>query len=1706
MEDNGQSLHIVAIGASAGGLEALQQVLSHLPELDNTAFIIAQHLSPTYKSRLVELLSKATKLNVTEARNNSGLEPHTVYITPPDSDITIRKNTIILTKPSAVVGPRPSVDVLLRSLAGVFDQKITAIILSGTGKDGAQGITLLSGENTFIIVQNPKTAKYDGMPNAALDTGLVDSVLAPEDIGAAIKRFLEDDDFPVKRVFNKDEKSLQSFETILQILTERTGTNFSGYKKGTLMRRLSKRMQNLNIQEIESYVQHLKKTPGEIEEMVNMILIGVTQFFRDKEAFKALEGSIKELITEKKSKHTIRIWVPGCSTGEEAYSIAILTDILSSGNSHFNVQIFATDIDERAIQFARRATYSTESLQDVPQDILQRYFIQKDDTYELTKQIRSKVLFSRHDITQNPPFLRIDLISCRNLLIYFDNALQKYIMPVFHYSLNPDGILFLGKSETIGTFTDLFKSVDPKNRIFQRKSVESIHALRFSAFSPKIIKRLEKKELPASKSVTITDRIKETLFKSYEHPYVVVDTEYNIQDVFGDVRLFISLSTGSIQVNLLKMVNPELQIELRSLLALANSSKEGCRGSIKKFTLFGKVYYVRITVKPLVYGETHQSYFIVIFEDLELDAFMGNDGPDVDEDHHHRRTNDLERELEATKEQLQTYIEELETSNEELQSLNEELQSTNEELQTSNEELETTNEELQSTNEEIQITYTELKSTYEQLSEKEQAILTEQAHSKALLNNNLQGFILIDKGYQIVDYNPRAAEIMGQLGTNDFRNQTLFLDYLPQTEVGTFVSLFKGVIKDDSGVKVIEREIELELGEGKRIWLLVSITPVIDLKNENNSLTIGLLDITERKTTHQKLQHTKNRLESLLNAQTHYVLRTDMQGRYTYWNDIFEQEYGWLHEDTGILGTSSMESICEHDHEKAFLAVQECVAEPGTVVKVELDKPAIDGGIRTTLWEFMCVNDEQGVPVEMQCMGIEITYLKQLQKSEQQFKTLFNDSPVSLIIHDKETGDVLDANETAWKSYGFNTIKDLQKNDFWIEPPYSEKEALEWIRKAANDGKQQFEWKKRKVTGEEFWEYVTLRPIVIHGVERILAVAIDITGRKLAELQLQKLSTAVTQSPASIVITDIEGTIEYVNPKFAELTGYSQEEAIGKNPRILNSGTFPKSFYKEMWVTITAGNVWRGELLNKKKNGKLYWEDATISPVFDTEGNIVNYLAVKEDITEKKEIENKLLESEQRFRTIFETLPVISVQGYDQNRNVIYWNKASEIVYGYTKEEAMGEKIEELIIPDEMKTTVKRDIQSWIEHGKEISSAELTLKRKDGEPVYVYSNHVMIENPQGEKELYCIDVDLTELKQTERELRESELYHRSLLQTIPDMVFVLTNEGVLTDYHAFDKDDLYMKADGFLNKHIEDFLPLEICQKQTAAIEKCHKYKVLVNFEYTLEINQENRYYSAKTVSFGNDKVLVTVRDISEYQRNLDRIQQLLISEGKLNENLRSFTHIVSHNLRIHTANMQGILMLMEDTEPELYENQFVQMLKESSENLEETISDLNEVLNIRLDTQAVVKKINLHKTIENAIAGLNIDAKEKGVKIINNVPPGFVIYAVPSYLNSIMLNLLSNGIKYRSKESESWIDISAESNDIYTKIKIKDNGLGIDLARHREKLFTMYKKFHDSPESKGFGLFITKIQVEAMGGYIEVESELHKGSTFIVSIPNENN
>lgn len=706
---------VVGIGASAGGLEALQEFVKILPKETNCAFILAQHLSPTYKSMMVDLLSRQTNKKIVEIQHGSLIEPEILYITPPNNDVIVQNGKMYLKPPLSQIGPKPSIDIFFESLARDQKENAIGIILSGTGSDGSHGVRAIKAEGGITIAQEPESTKYDGMVISAINTGNIDFVLPVSKIVEEIDNITRYS-YENKNIEYINENRFDPFNDIFQIVQEKKSVDFKDYKISTIRRRLARRMAALKIIAISDYVSYLKTNAKEVDALYQDILIGVTYFFRDKDAFNELKQTLETMLKHSKDKENIRVWIPGCSTGEEAYTIAIiLHQILGIELLNYKIQIFATDIDDESLEIARKSKYPEASFQDVDSAILKKYFVRQGQHYNVIKPIRDMVIFSHHNLNIDPPFLRVNLISCRNLLIYFNQKLQEKIFPVFHYSLNPNGILFLGKSESVGKFSTLFEVVDKKEKIYKSQITKS---------SPLSVYQLQNKTKPYEipnhtnhiTEYSIQEATKDTITNIFLPNSVVINTNHDIIYFQEELFSYLKVSPGNATFNIFKMIDDRLNLELRSILHIALKERASKKSRFIRFETKEELLFVQIIVTPLLNIIDKELYLVSFLEEKEYE--VRSMGSIVDDDSENMRTKELEFELKSTKEHLQTVIEELETSNEEMQSLNEELQSSNEELQSSNEELETSNEELQSSNEELQTAYSELNHINQELENK----------------------------------------------------------------------------------------------------------------------------------------------------------------------------------------------------------------------------------------------------------------------------------------------------------------------------------------------------------------------------------------------------------------------------------------------------------------------------------------------------------------------------------------------------------------------------------------------------------------------------------------------------------------------------------------------------------------------------------------------------------------------------------------------------------------------------------------------------------------------------------------------------------------------------------------------------------------------------------------------------------------------------
>lgn len=880
---------IVGIGASAGGLTAFEAFFSGMPEDRDPgmAFVLVQHLAPDHKSLLTALVQRYTRMRVFEVTDGMNVRANCAYIIPPNRDMALLNGSLQLFEPVTPHGQRLSIDFFFKSLAQDQRERAICIVLSGTGSDGTLGLRAVKAEGGMAMAQNPASTEFDGMPRSALATGLVDYELPPAEMPSQLMAY-------AAHAFGKLPKAAAALEPgsesamrkIFVVLRAQTGHDFSLYKPNTLHRRIERRMAVQQIDSIDEYVKFLQQSKPELDALFRDLLIGVTNFFRDPEAFKALEENvIPRLFAGKPRGSTVRVWTPGCSTGEEAYSIAILMkEYIHRHSLDFKVQVFATDIDARAVAVARAGVYPASMAADLTPERLAKHFMPEPaadsgipSAYRVRKSLRDDLIFSEQDMIKDPPFSKLDLISCRNLLIYMSAELQRKIMPLFHYALNPGGMLFLGTSETIGDSPDYFSTLDRKNKIYARK--EFLSGAPHAAFSRMLsvpagrdrLSPLREEKRPAVAGSSLREAAERAILQETAAAGAMVNAQGEILYVHGRTGMFLEPAPGEAgPSNILKMAREGLRSELGAALRKVAATGAAVRSPGLSVKTNGHFTSVDMVVRPVSAEQTAYAgtpmYLVLLSESAPRpgpSAAGAPTSPGVEED---ALVLSLRRELKAQEDYLQAANEELETSNEELKSSNEEMQSVNEEMQSANEELETSKEELQSVNEELATVNVEL-----------QAKVADLTRVNNDMNNLMAGTgigtVFVDHGLNIQRFTPAATRIINLIPSDIGR------------PVGHIVSNLVGYDSLLSDVRTVLETLVPKETEARTLagaWYTIRIMPYRTLENVIEGVVITFVDITEAKRTQDALGEVESNFRMLVESLPHLVWTCGPDGQCDY--------------------------------------------------------------------------------------------------------------------------------------------------------------------------------------------------------------------------------------------------------------------------------------------------------------------------------------------------------------------------------------------------------------------------------------------------------------------------------------------------------------------------------------------------------------------------------------------------------------------------------------------------------------------------------------------------------------------------------------------------------------------------------------------------------------------------------------------------------
>lgn len=883
-----KNFYLIGIGASAGGLEAIESFFSKIPSESGLAFVIIQHLSPDYESLMPEILSKRTMLKIQTVEDGMLVQPNNIYLLPKKKNMKIFHSKLYLTEKEAGSILNLPIDIFFHSLAEDFGERAVGVILSGTGSDGSRGIRAVKEAGGMIFVQDPDTAKFDGMPRSAISTGVVDFVLNSQTIAEKLVNFIQhpyvQDKEKGREIFLDGDDYLTR---IILFLKEIFGLDFTFYKTSTIVRRLERRLSINQIENLNDYLSYLYASKNEQKTLYKELLIGVTKFFRDVDAFSIIEQKVIPMIFDRKNeKDDIRVWVAACSTGEEAYSLAILLkEYMLQNDIKRDVKIFATDVDKTAIEYASNGFYSASITADVSIERLDNFFTQYGDSYKVNDEIRELIVFATHNLIKDPPFNKIDLLTCRNLLIYFQIELQQKVLSLFHFSLNPDGFLFLGNSETVGDMIPYFEVYDQKWKLFLCKRGRKLAYHDFSQKQNLDIK-LPQPSPSIKKNFTLQNKSHKTDFSNILNrkllednvpETVVINDNFEIVNSFGDIKKYVDFPKvleihSNIKLNISEMVPENLKLTFNIAISkVLKQNEEIVYSNIQYHKTDNEVISMDLVFSPLYLPETGEHYALIYFveksREIKQTSVVQKEVESIDL-LAQERIADLENELKQTKENLSATIEELETTNEELQSTNEELISANEELQSTNEELQSVNEELYTVNSEFQT--------------KNHDLTVMNNDMENLLANSEMQIIFLDNQLKIRKFTPKISKIIN-VKDNDIGRP-----------ISDLTHILENVDLSNNGKLVITQQKALnEVVKVEEEWFQLKFLPYRAKDNSIDGVVITLVDISEYKRAEQTIKENETQYKQLLENIQDLVCEVDAYGRFIYTNSKYEEVLGY---------------------------------------------------------------------------------------------------------------------------------------------------------------------------------------------------------------------------------------------------------------------------------------------------------------------------------------------------------------------------------------------------------------------------------------------------------------------------------------------------------------------------------------------------------------------------------------------------------------------------------------------------------------------------------------------------------------------------------------------------------------------------------------------------------------------------------------------
>ncbi|MDQ6809491.1 MAG: PAS domain S-box protein [Verrucomicrobiota bacterium] len=1269
--DPNEPAAVVGLGASAGGIAALQQFFSDMPPESGLAFVVVMHLLPGHESNLAAVIQQKTKMVVMQVTEAVKVKPNHVYVIPPNHQLAFEEDTLCLVAPQQALGRRITIDLFFRALAMAFGQRAVCVVFSGSDSDGAIGVKHIRAQGGIVIAQEPSEAEYDSMPLMAINTGIVDWVLPVAEMAPKLMEFVrnehamrlppeieeaEEPDVKMKEAPGgetvSDETRLTLDESalgaVLDHLNAETGHDFTHYKRATILRRIARRLQVTSIDTIPKYLDFLRLHSAEVRALLQDMLIGVTHFFRDRESFAALQVHIPQLFASKGKEETVRAWVAGCSTGEEAYSIAmLLSEYAAKLPSPPAIQVFASDIDEQAIAEARSGLFPATIEADLSQERLRRFFARDQGRYRVRKALREKVLFSAHNVLSHAPFSRVDLISCRNLLIYLKREAQQQVFDTFHFSLRSGGLLFIGSAES-SAVEGLFSPIDAKHRIYVRRSVPrpvwKLPGLPVRAAEPTLHGRVtgRSQPLPMLGKSTMEDastmsdeagfrgqerraalfgELHLKLLEQYAPPSIVVNEEHDVVHLSDKAGRYLRFAAGEPSMNLFRIINPALQIELRTALFRASQGEEAnVTSAPQTVQIEGRTEVITLQVRRIASAPA-EKYFLVLFEvrpDLAPQSIKPSAEGDV--------TRSLEDEIEYLKQQLSATVEQYEASNEELKASNEELHAMNEELRSATEELETNKEELQSVNEELSTVNSELKSSVEELSS-----------ANSDLNNLMAstdiGTVFLDRQLRILRFTPSAQMVFNLLPADLGR---------PLADI-THKLHYDSLIPDAEEVldRLATIENEVPLDDGKR-WLLVRIAPYRTADDRISGVVATFIDITLRRRAEENLhalsaeaERHLQRFNTVMSAVPDFVYQFDLEGRFTYINqsllDLWKKTYD--------------EAIGRNFHELDYptelaTKLQHQIQEVIRRVAKLRDETPYTSAIGTRMYEyiFFPLLAADGKIDGVGGVTRDITERRhaeeKLRESEERFRNVADNVP-QVIWTNTPDGNA-DYFNRRWFEYTGLTYEE-SAGPGWQAIVHPEEEASStdrWTEALRKGETFDAEYRLRGKNGAYRWFIGRNVPLRANGaILGWFGTATDIEDLKRARTKLEdaeeKFRLLVEGTPDyAMFLLNPENVITYWSSGARKVFGWSAEEAVGQSGTLIFVPEDEAKGAVEMEIGIAREQGYAPDRRwHLRRDGTRVWIDGVMRRIDHSDGALRGFAKIARDATDLHAAEEKLREA-----------------------------------------------------------------------------------------------------------------------------------------------------------------------------------------------------------------------------------------------------------------------------------------------------------------------------------------------------------------------------------------------------------------------------------------------------------------------------------------------